>query len=107
MAASTPTGHMAVVLDNSGAHTSQHVTWLDGIEPVPLPADSPELNKGERWLKEVREPLSNQVHDHREALEASLTQALRPYWQQPSTLVQLTADPWWREGVQHIMRSGQ
>ena len=102
-----PTGNMAVVRDHSGARTSQHVTWPDGIEPIPLPAYSPALNPGERWFKELREPLSNQIHDHLEALEASLTQAIRPYWQQPSRLVQLTAYTWWREGVQHIMASSQ
>jgi putative transposase len=98
---------MAVVLDNSGAHTSHHVTWPDGIEPVALPAYSPELNPGERWFKELRAPLSNQVHDHLEALEAALTQALRPYWQHPNSLVQLTAYPWWREGVQYITTFSQ
>lgn len=102
-----PAEHMAVVLDNSGAHTSHRVTWPEGIEPVPLPPYSPELNPGERWFKELREPLSNQVYDHLETLEAALTQALRPYWQHPSSLVQLTAYPWWREGVQHITTLSQ
>ena len=96
---------MAVVLANSGAQTRHHVTWPDGLQPGPLPAYRPERNPGARWFKALREPLSQQVHDHLEALEVSLTQALRPYWQQPRSLVPLTAYPWWREGVQHITTS--
>ena len=91
----------AVGLDNSGAHTSGHVSWPSVLEPVHLPSYSPELNPGERWFKELREPLSNQVHESLEALETSLTKALRPYWEHPLALVQLTAYPWWRDGVEY------
>lgn len=97
-----PAEPWAVVLDNSGAHTSARVRWPDGIEPLHLPAYSPELNPGERWFKELREPLSNHVHDSLESLETSLTQALRQYWEHPSALVQLTAYPWWQQGVETI-----
>jgi hypothetical protein len=54
-----PAAPWAVGLANSGAHTSGRVRWPDGLAPVPLPASSPELNPGERWCKELREPLSN------------------------------------------------
>jgi DDE superfamily endonuclease len=84
------------VLDNSGAHTSGHVRWPDGVDRVYLPAYSPELNPGERWFEEWQEPLSNGVHDSLETLESSLTQALRPYWEHPRALAQLTAYPWGR-----------
>jgi putative transposase len=100
-----PAGTWAVVLDNSGAHTSGHVRWPEGLAPVYLPPYSPELNPGERWFKELREPLSNQIHDHLDTLEASRTQALRPYWEHPLALVQLTAYPWWRRGVEFITTS--
>jgi hypothetical protein len=83
------------------------VRWPDGIEPVPLPADSPELNPGERWFKQLREPLANHVHASLETLEASLTQALRRYWEDPLALVQLTAYPWWRHGVEYITTLSQ
>jgi transposase len=102
-----PAEPWAVVLDNSGAHTSGRVRWPDGIEPVPLPAYSPELNPGERWFKELREPLSNHTYGSLETLEASLTQALRPYWEHPSALVQLTAYPWWQQGVEYITTSSK
>jgi hypothetical protein len=100
-----PHDRFAVVLDNSGAHTSRQVAWPDGIEPVPLPAYSPELNPGERLFKELRERLANHTFGSPEALEHELTEALRHYWEQPSALAQLTAYPWWREGVQYITTS--
>jgi hypothetical protein len=102
-----PAEPWAVVLDNSGAHTSARVRWPDGIQPMHLPAYSPELNPGERWFKELREPLSNHVHDSLESLETSLTQALREYWEHPLALVQLTAYPWWRQGVEALMTSSE
>jgi transposase len=102
-----PAQRTAVVLDNSGAHTSGHVAWPDGITPMPLPAYSPELNPGERWFKELREPLANQVHHSVEALEEALTAALRFYWGHPEALAQLTAYPWWREGSRYITTSSE
>ncbi len=56
-----PSGRWAVVLDNSGAHTSGHVRWPDGLAPVYLPPYSPEINPGERWFNELREPLSSRI----------------------------------------------
>ena len=96
-----------MVLDNRGAHTSHRITWPPGTEPVHLPAYSPELNPGERWFKELREPLSNQVHASLESLETALTKALRLYWEHPEALSQLTAYPWWRDGVQYITTLAQ
>jgi hypothetical protein len=90
------------VLDKSGAPTSGHVAWPEGLQPVPWPPYSPELNPGERWCKELREPLSNQVPDRLEALEASLTKALRQYGDYPLEQVHLIAYPWWRNGAQYI-----
>ncbi len=89
-----PAENMAVGRDHRGTHTSPRVTWPAGLAPVSGPAESPERHPGERWVQEWREPGSPQGPDHIEALEASLTQALRPYGQPPSSLVQLTAYPW-------------
>ena len=97
-----PAQRIAVVLENSGAHTSSHLAWPDGLTPLPLPAYSPELTPGDRWFQEWREPLANHVYDSLDALEETLTAALRFYWEHPQALVQLTTSPWWREGAQYI-----
>ena len=93
---------MALVCANSGSHTSGQVTWPTGLEPLGLPAYSPELNPAERLFEALREALANHVFDSLDMLEQALTEALRPYWEHPSTLVRLTAYPWWREGVANI-----
>jgi hypothetical protein len=41
-----PAAPIALVLDGSGSHTSQHIHWPTGLQPVPLPRYSPELRHG-------------------------------------------------------------
>lgn len=102
-----PAAPWAVVPDHSGAHPSARGRWPDGMEALRLPAYSPELNPGERWFKALRRPRAHHVHDSLESLEPSRTQALRPDWEHPWALVQLTAYPWWRRGVEAIMTSAE
>jgi transposase len=100
-----PDGSVALVLDGSGSHTSRRVTWPEGVEALPLPAYSPELNPAERLFEVLRGALANQVFDGLEALEQALTAALRPYWHDPARLRRLTAYPWWRDAVRTITTS--
>jgi transposase len=97
-----PETPLALVLDGSGSHTNQHIHWPAGVQPIPLPRYSPELNPPERWFEELRKSLANRIFDTIAELETALTEALRCYWDTPAKLVQLTAFPWWREAVQSI-----
>ena len=72
---------------------------------LPLPRYSPELNPPERWFEELRKSLANRIFDTLDELEQALIEALRPYWQDPTKLVRLTAFPWWREAAQSITSS--
>ena len=72
------------------------------MQPLPLPRYSPELNPPERWFEELRKSLANRIFDTLAELETALTEALRPYWDNPAQLVQLVAFPWWREAIQSI-----
>jgi transposase len=47
----TGADRIGLVLDNSGSHTSGKVRWSDGVEKIPLPPYSPELNPAERWFE--------------------------------------------------------
>jgi hypothetical protein len=87
------TGSDTSGLDNSGSHTSGK--WPDGIEKIPLPPYSPELNPAERWFEALRRVFANAVFDTLDDLEAALTEALRPYWQIPAKLQRLVGYPWW------------
>ena len=93
---------LALVLDGSGSHTSQHIRWPAGMHRLPLPRYSPELNPPERWFEELRKSLANRIFDTLTDLETALTETLRPYWDNPAQLVQLIAFPWWRDAVQSI-----
>ena len=100
-----PEERLALILDGSGSHTNQHIHWPAGVQPVPLPRYSPELNPPERWFEELRKNLANRIFDTIAELETALTAALRHSWDNPGTLVQLTAFPWWQEAVQPMTSS--
>lgn len=93
---------LGVVLDNSPSHVSQQVSWPRHIVPLRLPPYSPELNPVERFFKELRGALANQVFANLDALERAVSRAVRHWRAQPQTLSQLTCNPWWRDGLQVI-----
>jgi transposase len=86
---------IGLVLDNSGSHSSGKVRWPDGITKIALPPYSPELNPAERWFEALRRSFANAIFDTLEDLDAALTEALRPYWQDPAKLQRLVGYPWW------------
>jgi hypothetical protein len=86
---------IGLVLDNSGSHSSGKVRWPDGIAKIARPPYSPELNPAERWFEALRRIVANAIVDILENLEATRTEALRPYWQDPAKLQRLVGSPWW------------
>lgn len=96
---------LGLVLDNSPAHVSQQVAWPTRVVPLRLPPYSPELNPVERFFKELRARLANQIFNSIEALEKAVIDALRSWQKQPQQLSQLTFYPWWRQGLQDIQTS--
>jgi len=95
-------GTIALVLDGSGSHRSASVQWPVGIEPILLPAYSPELDPVEQVFRQVRAKLSNRIFESLQELETAIIEVLREFWQQPQLIIRLTAYPWWIEGVQQI-----
>ena len=87
------------MLDNSGSHSSSKVRWPDGITKIALPPYSPELNPAERWFEALRRIFANAIFDTLTDLEAALTEALRPYWQDPAKLQRLIGYPWWCDAI--------
>ena len=59
----------------------------------------------ERLFEELRAALANRVFDDLDALDQALTEALRPYWDDPAALRHLTGFPWWLEAVRSITPS--
>ena len=100
-----PEEEIVLVSDRAGSHTSGRVEWPKGIEPLLLPACSPELDPAERWFEELRGPLSNRVFETVEAIGDALTEALKPYWEDPARLARLTGYDWWTEATGSIETS--
>jgi transposase len=96
---------VGVVLDNAPGHTSGGVAWPETLVPLHLPAYSPELNPAEPVFRALRAALANAVFATVTELEAALTAALRPYWDEPARLQRLTGFPWWVEAAQSIATS--
>lgn len=100
-----PDDEIVLVSDRAGSHTSGRVAWPEGIEPLPLPACSPELDPVERWFEALREPLANEVFETVEAIGDALEAALRPYWEEPARLARLTGYGWWVDAIDSIRTS--
>ena len=100
-----PAGRIGLVLDGTGSHTSDQVTWPADLTALRLPPYSPELNPAERWFEALRAALANRVFESLEQLEQALTEALRPYWTEPAKLGRLTGYRWWNDAVQNIPTS--
>jgi transposase len=95
---------VGLVLDGSGSHRAA-IAWPDGVTPVPLPPYSPELNPAEQVFRVLRAKLANRVFADLAELEAAITERLRSFWDEPATLRQLTAYPWWLRGVETMPKS--
>lgn len=94
---------VGLVLDGSGAHAAQTLDWPQGIVPLRLPPYSPELNPVELVFRHLRAALSNQVFPDLAALEAAITTALQPFWDEPVALHRLTGFDWWLAGIDDIL----
>jgi transposase len=90
---------VGVVLDNAPSHRSHQVVWPEDLVAVPLPAYSPESNPAQQVIRYVWQRLANQLFDDLAALQEAWIAALQDLWAQPTTVVRLTAYPWWRSGV--------
>ena len=93
--ASRGTGRRVVVItDNARYHHSRlHRPWRDQHAPHFaldfLPAYSPELNPIEGLWDQVQDVTCNRRHESLDALEDTLTAALRPFWETPARVLSL------------------
>jgi transposase len=100
-----PEGRIGVVLDGSGSHRSEKVTWPEEIVPLPLPPYSPELDPAEQIFRHLRKRLANERFVTLDDLRDTLTRELQRLWAHPKVIVRMTNYPWWRAGVNAITPS--
>jgi transposase len=90
IAASDPGAEHVVIWDQAGFHPrAQDVQLPERIHLLPLPPYSPELNPIEGLWDQVQDVTCNQRHVSLDALEESLTTALRPFWETPAKVLSL------------------
>jgi hypothetical protein len=90
IAASDPCAEHVVIWDQAGFHPRTGDAGLpEGIHLLPLPPYSPELNPIEGLWDQVQDVTCNQRHTSLDALEQTLTTALRPFWETPSRVLSL------------------
>ncbi len=78
-----------IVLDGAACHQSSCFEEQQRIFMEKLPAACPELNPVERFFKEIRPQLSNQIFDTIEQVQDKLSDALQTYFNNPKALIKL------------------
>lgn len=88
--------HRAVIVwDGAGGHTSRDLVVPDGIDLVPLPPYSPELQPAERLWPLVDEAIANRSFADLDALEDVLVARSRTLREQQADIRNLTCFHWW------------
>ena len=90
IATSDPAAEHVVIWDQAGFHPRANDPALpQRIHLLPLPPYSPELNPIEGLWDQVQDRTCNQRHVSLDALEETLTAALRPFWETPAKVLSL------------------
>jgi len=95
IADSDPLAEHVVIWDQAGFHHTPRDTRLPPrIHLLPLPPYSPELNPVERMWDIMKDTIANRVFPTLTSLEARLTDALRPFWENRSRVLDLVGLGW-------------
>jgi transposase len=97
-----PDDALLLVMDRASSHRSARVVWPQDVQPLLLPAYSPQLNPAERCFQKLRRALSNCLFETLETLQVALTEALHPFWHDKPRLAQLTGYSWWLEALKKL-----
>ena len=89
IAASDPSAAHIVIWDQAGFHPRPEGALPARIHLLPLPPYSPELNPVEGLWDQLKDALGNRLFATLEALEAAVTEALRPFWESRDKVLSL------------------
>lgn len=90
-----PTKHILLVLDQAGWHLSKEVIIPEGIEVVPLPSHSPELQPAERLWPLTNEAVANRSFASLEHLDQVLGERCVALAGMPDLVRSYTRYRWW------------
>jgi transposase len=91
----TATRRAVIVWDGAGWHTSDKLVVPAGIDLVPLPPSSPELQPAERLWPLVNEAVANRSFADLDALEDALVDRCRTLRADRTTVHDVTCYSWW------------
>lgn len=94
-----PQKHILVALDQAGWHLSQDVRIPPGIELVPLPSHSPELQPAEQFWRLANEPLANRSFASIEELDAVVGERCVTLSNMPELIHSYTKYHWWPDAA--------
>lgn len=94
-----PDERIAIVWDNAPSHRCHQMRWPAEMEPIALPAYSPELNPAEQIFRILRRRLANRIFETLDELQEALIAELKQFWTMPEVLISLTGYPWWLESL--------
>ena len=89
IAASDSAAEHVVIWDQAGFHPGPEAAVPARIHLLPLPPYSPELNPVEGLWDQLKDALGNRLFETLEALEAAVTDALRPFWESRDKVLSL------------------
>jgi len=95
IAASDPLAEHVIIQDQAGFHHPKGDERLpEHIHLLPLPPYSPDLNPAEKIWDIIKDSIANKVFPTLDAIETSLTEALRPFWQDAARVLGVVGDGW-------------
>ena len=104
MVATDPQAMHIILWDKAGFHPKQDCHPLpEQVRLIELPAYCPELNPIEKIWDGVKGAVSNTVWETLEAIEAKITDELRPFWESTKRVRVLLGDNWLTRGVAQFL----
>ena len=97
--AQDPTEVQVLLMDNGGAHRAKALNWPERLVPIYLPAYCPELNRIERWWRELKDAVSNTLYGTLDALRERLDAELATWNQGAERMCSLTSYPYLIEAL--------
>jgi transposase len=90
-----PDATHVVIWDGAGFHPQDGAAGLpDNVRLLPLPSYSPELNPLEGLWDQLKDHLCNKVFASLRAVEATITDFLQPFWEEPERIRDLIGQGW-------------
>jgi len=103
--ATEPDAIHVVIWDRAGYHQGLASSDLpEQIRLLPLPPYCPELNAMEKLWDQVKRHIANKVFETLDAIEASIQEVLKPFWESPQRVWSLLGDNWLTRGVAAFLK---